>query len=115
MVSHLFGRPPTHFDSHQHQHLEDPVRSVLVETGLRLGVPVRDCTPGIVYRGDFYGQTSGGDPLPEAITVDALLGLLSSLPEGLPSSAVTRPPTRRKGQPTLQSVRSSWRCSATPV
>jgi predicted glycoside hydrolase/deacetylase ChbG (UPF0249 family) len=79
----LFGRPPTHFDSHQHQHLEDPVRSVLVETGLRLGVPVRDCTPGIVHRGDFYGQTSRGDPLPEAITVDALLGLLSSLPEGI--------------------------------
>lgn len=79
----LFGRRPTHLDSHQHRHLEEPILSVLVEAGLRLGVPVRGCTPGITYRGDFYGQTGTGDPLPEAITLDALLRLLSSLPEGV--------------------------------
>jgi chitin disaccharide deacetylase len=78
----LFGRPPTHLDSHQHVHADEPIRSVLVETGLRLGVPVRGCTPGINYRGDFYGQTGTGEPLPEAITLEALLGLLSTLPAG---------------------------------
>ena len=79
----VFGRQPTHLDSHQHQHLEDPVRSVLVEAGERLGIPVRGFTPGIAYRGDFYGQTGRGEPFPEAITVDALLRLLSSLPDGI--------------------------------
>jgi len=79
----LFGRQPTHLDSHQHRHLEEPIRSVVVETGRRLGVPVRGCTEGIAYRGDFYGQSGRGDPFPEGITVDALLRLLASLPEGV--------------------------------
>jgi predicted glycoside hydrolase/deacetylase ChbG (UPF0249 family) len=79
----LFGRQPTHIDSHQHRHLDDPVRSVVVDVGRRLGVPVRHCTPGIDYRGDFYGQSGRGDPFPEAISVDALLRLLASLPEGV--------------------------------
>jgi len=79
----VFGRPPTHLDSHQHRHLEEPVRSVVVETGARLGVPVRECTPRIQYRGDFYGQSGRGEPVPQAITVDALLGLLGSLPNGV--------------------------------
>ena len=79
----LFGHEPTHLDSHQHLHLVEPLHSILVETGLRLGVPVRGCTPGIAYRGDFYGQTGRGEPLAEAITLDALLELLSSLPPGV--------------------------------
>ncbi len=79
----LFRRQPTHLDSHQHRHVHEPVRSVLVEAGRRLRVPVRGCTPGIVYRGDFYGQTGRGEPVPDAITTDALLRLLSSLPEGI--------------------------------
>jgi predicted glycoside hydrolase/deacetylase ChbG (UPF0249 family) len=79
----LFGRQPTHLDSHQHRHLEEPVRSVVVEAGGRLGVPVRGCTSQVAYRGDFYGQTGTGEPLPEAITVEALVGLLASLPPGV--------------------------------
>lgn len=79
----LFGRQPTHLDSHQHRHTEEPIRSVLVETGRRLGVPVRGFTPGIAYRGDFYGQTGRGDPFPEAITVEALVRLISGLPDGI--------------------------------
>jgi predicted glycoside hydrolase/deacetylase ChbG (UPF0249 family) len=79
----LFGRQPTHLDSHQHRHTVEPIRSVVVETGRRLRVPVRGFTPGIAYRGDFYGQTGRGDPLPEAITVEALIRLISSLPDGI--------------------------------
>jgi hypothetical protein len=79
----LFARGPTHLDSHQHVHREEPLRSVLLEAGRRLGIPVRDLAPGLVYRGDFYGQTAKGEPLPDAIAVDALLGLLSSLPPGI--------------------------------
>ena len=79
----LFGREPTHLDSHQHVHREEPLRSVLLEAGRRLDIPVRGLTPGILYRGDFYGQTAEGEPLPDAIAVDALLGLLSALPPGV--------------------------------
>ena len=79
----LFGRQPTHLDSHQHVHVEEPICSVLVETGRRLGIPVRGCSPGITHRGDFYGQTATGEPLPEAITPEALMRLLSTLPAGI--------------------------------
>lgn len=79
----LFGREPTHLDSHQHVHREEPLRAILTDVGRTLGIPVRDATPGIVYRGDFYGQTPKGEPFPEAISVDALLRLLSALPPGV--------------------------------
>lgn len=79
----LLGRNPTHLDSHQHVHRQEPVRSALGQVGRELGVPVRDVLGGVVYRGDFYGQDGKGRPLPEAITVDALLGLLRDLPRGL--------------------------------
>jgi len=35
------------------------------------------------YEGGFYGQTGCGDPLPDAITVEALLGILTILPSGV--------------------------------
>jgi chitin disaccharide deacetylase len=102
----LFGRQPTHLDSHQHRHLDEPVRSVVVETGRRLGIPVRGCTPGIEYRGDFYGQIGTGEPFPEAITVDALLRLLTSLPEGV---------TELGCHPAVEPVEGSSYSSERPV
>lgn len=78
----LLGRPPTHLDSHQHVHRADPVRRLLIEAGDRLGVPVRQVTPGLAYRGDFYGQTGAGQPYPEGITVDALLAVMRSVDDG---------------------------------
>jgi predicted glycoside hydrolase/deacetylase ChbG (UPF0249 family) len=79
----LFGRSPTHLDSHQHVHRGEPVRTVVLEAARRLAIPVRDLTPGIVYRGDFYGQTAKGEPVPDAIAVTHLLRVLSSLPSGV--------------------------------
>lgn len=78
----LLGREPTHLDSHQHVHRQEPVRSALRRAGERLGVPVRQVAGGITYRGDFYGQDGRGWPVPEAITVEALVGVLETLPEG---------------------------------
>lgn len=78
----LLGRPPTHLDSHQHVHQDDPVRTVLARAGRRLGVPVRHVTPGITYCGGFYGQDGEGQPYPDAITVEALVALLRDLPVG---------------------------------
>ena len=79
---HLLGRDPTHLDSHQHIHLREPVRSVLIELAGELGVPLRHYDPRIRYNGDFYGQTGEGEPLPEAISVDALIDILVALPSG---------------------------------
>ena len=79
----LFDRDPTHLDSHQHVHRHEPVRSALRRAGERLGVPVRDLSRTVRYRGDFYGQDGRGWPVPGAITVEFLLRLLEGLPEGV--------------------------------
>jgi predicted glycoside hydrolase/deacetylase ChbG (UPF0249 family) len=79
----LLGRHPTHLDSHQHVHRHEPVRSALRRAGDRLGVPVRHHEAGIRYRGDFYGQDARGWPVPQAITVAGLVGVLETLPEGV--------------------------------
>jgi predicted glycoside hydrolase/deacetylase ChbG (UPF0249 family) len=78
----LVGRDPTHIDSHQHVHREEPVRSVLVEIAYQLAVPLRDCSPEVRYCGDFYGQTETGSPLPDVICVDSLVQILAALPPG---------------------------------
>jgi chitin disaccharide deacetylase len=78
----LLERPPTHLDSHQHAHRDEPLRSALLEHGRRLGVPVRDLDARVRFCGAFYGQTGRGDALPEAITAQALAGLIASLPPG---------------------------------
>jgi chitin disaccharide deacetylase len=79
----LVGRAPTHLDSHQHVHRTNPVKQLLADAGQRLGVPVRDVTPGVTYNGTFYGQDGRGSPIPEAITVDSLVGIIERLPAGV--------------------------------
>jgi len=79
----LTGRDPSHIDSHQHAHLREPARSVVLEAALELRVPVRDCNPEIRYCGRFYGQTAEGSPYPEGITSNALIEIMSQLPPGI--------------------------------
>ncbi len=78
----LVGRDPTHIDSHQHVHQEEPVRSILAGIAEKLNVPLRHYSPTVTYCGSFYGQSSKGQPLPETITVEGLLGTLAGLPPG---------------------------------
>lgn len=79
----LLGRDPTHLDSHQHVHNEEPARGILARLGRALSVPVRGFSPAIHYCGAFYGQTHEGEPLPDALEVEALLTLLRKLPDGV--------------------------------
>jgi predicted glycoside hydrolase/deacetylase ChbG (UPF0249 family) len=79
----LVGRPPSHVDSHQHVHREEPVRSVLLEVAEELQVPLRSLRSPATYRGEFYGQYGRGVPYPEGITFASLLSLLDDLPEGV--------------------------------
>ena len=78
----LLGRDPTHLDSHQHVHMQEPARSVLAAVACRLGVLLRRCTAGIRYCGSFYGQTDTGEAFPEGIQAAALVALLKRLPAG---------------------------------
>ena len=71
----LVGRDPTHLDSHQHVHLEEPVRSVAAAMAAELGVPLRHLCPDVVHCGGFYGQTGRGEPAPEMLAADVLLRL----------------------------------------
>lgn len=79
----LTGRDPDHIDSHQHVHLRELVRSVVLEEALESRAPVRDCNLEIRYCGCFYGQTAEGSPYAEGITSDALIEILSQLPPGI--------------------------------
>lgn len=79
----LSGVSPTHIDSHQHVHQREPVRSILIKMGRKLGVPVRHYSRDVRYCGDFYGQTTEGAVVTDAISVAGLTRILATLPSGL--------------------------------
>jgi len=78
----LLDRPPTHIDSHQHVHRDDPARSIAQSLAHRIGVPLREQTRGISYCGDFYGQDAESQTMPDALSVARLKSILASLPDG---------------------------------
>ncbi len=79
----LTGRDPSHLDSHQHVHREEPVRTALVAIARRLGVPLRAEHERIRHCGDFHGQDRTGRPVPGGVTVPGLLAILHTLPDGV--------------------------------
>jgi predicted glycoside hydrolase/deacetylase ChbG (UPF0249 family) len=83
MFRGLVGGEPSHINSHQHIHMREPVRSVALELCQSLGVPLRNLCPEVNYFTKFYGQTAEGLPLPAFISVDWLIDILSTLPNGL--------------------------------
>lgn len=78
----LVGVDPTHLDSHQHVHRDEPARSVLRSLAARLGVPLRGESLAPRYCGEFYGQTDKGEPIDGAVGIDSLLAILRALSEG---------------------------------
>ena len=78
----LVGTGPTHVDSHQHAHRNEPLRSIVTARAAEFGIPVRHFTPGIQYCGDFYGQNEEGEAFTERITAEFLARLLAGLPHG---------------------------------
>ncbi|MEO5903727.1 MAG: ChbG/HpnK family deacetylase [Gemmatimonadaceae bacterium] len=79
----LTGRNPTHVDSHQHAHQNEPLRSIVLDLARQIGVPVRHFSPNVVYVGDFYGQNETGDAFPERLTPRFLCGLIESVGDGI--------------------------------
>jgi predicted glycoside hydrolase/deacetylase ChbG (UPF0249 family) len=78
----LTGQDPTHLDTHQHAHREEPARSILLALGDELDVPVRELRGGIRYAGGFYGADDLGKPWLEGVTVETLVRLLRELEPG---------------------------------
>jgi len=76
----LLGRDPTHLDSHQHVHEQEPAKGVAEALAAELGVPLRN--RAIRYEGGFYGQSGKGEPFPAGITPQALMDLIRNLPPG---------------------------------
>jgi predicted glycoside hydrolase/deacetylase ChbG (UPF0249 family) len=79
----LMGQDPTHVDSHQHIHREEPAHSVIASIADALGVPLRHFSSRVQYCGSFYGQTPKGLPCPEALSVESLIQILRVLPPGI--------------------------------
>ena len=79
----LLRRDPTHLDSHQHVHTEEPARSILEGIARELDVPLRHRSARLRHDGRFYGQTRTGDPLTAGITPAHLVEMLGSLPDGV--------------------------------
>ena len=78
----LYGDYPSHLDSHQHVHRSEPVRSTLLEVASELGVVLRGEDRGVDYCGSFHGQTGRSEAMSEAITVEALVTILTDLEPG---------------------------------
>jgi len=79
----LMGCNPTHIDSHQHVHRDNPARTVLQGVARELGIPLRHYRADVSYEGRFYGQSHKGEGFLEAIRVESLLDIIWTLPAGM--------------------------------
>jgi len=79
----LTGIKPSHLDSHQHVHFDEPVRSIARRIAEGLGIPLRGVTAGVQYCGKFYGQSGKGELCHEAVGVESLIRIIEDLPVGI--------------------------------
>lgn len=84
----LFGRPPTHLDSHHHVGLHPPVREAVLDVARALGVPVRSQNASARERARSAGLRTPdhffGESGPEAYWTPArTLAVLRALPPGV--------------------------------
>jgi predicted glycoside hydrolase/deacetylase ChbG (UPF0249 family) len=71
----LFGRGPTHVDSHRHMHRQPHLRPVFRELVEPLGIPLRD-DGRVQFVGDFYAQWEWQVTELDKVSVDAFVALL---------------------------------------
>lgn len=79
----LTGVAPTHLDSHQHVHREEPLRHVLIRFAQEAGIPLRHFSPRVSFFGGFFGQGHRAAPFPEGITIENLCEIMRTLPPGV--------------------------------
>jgi chitin disaccharide deacetylase len=79
----LVGRDPTHLDSHQHVHGWSRMTEIFARVASEVGVPLRHHLGGVQYCGDLYGHDPKGNPIPEALTPDAVIEIIRALQPGV--------------------------------
>jgi predicted glycoside hydrolase/deacetylase ChbG (UPF0249 family) len=79
----LMGRNPTHIDSHQHVHNDEPLKAILTYLAKQLGVVLRHIDARVNYCGAFYGQSDKGYAYHEGISAASLVKILGELPPGV--------------------------------
>ncbi|HTX52799.1 MAG TPA: ChbG/HpnK family deacetylase [Candidatus Baltobacteraceae bacterium] len=84
----VFGRPPTHLDTHYHMHRLEPVFAVLLDLAAELQVPVRALSPEMAAtireRGLAAVDRAVGDVAADAYwTADNLIALIETLGSGV--------------------------------
>jgi predicted glycoside hydrolase/deacetylase ChbG (UPF0249 family) len=70
----VFGRPPTHLDSHHNAHRDPRLLPLFLELSRRHGLPLREHSPAR-YFSNFYGQWDGETHL-EQVSVENLIRML---------------------------------------
>jgi chitin disaccharide deacetylase len=83
LFRNLMARNPTHLDSHQHVHRDEPAGSAMARLASELGVVLRDRSSRVRHCGEFYGQTGTGEPFPEGIALEHLVEVIETLPAGV--------------------------------
>lgn len=78
----LMGCEPTHFDSHQHVHRHEPVRSLLRATADAGRRVLRNHHPEVHHEGGFYGQGQHGASRTDWISPAAFIRMLASVGPG---------------------------------
>lgn len=78
----LIGDDPTHLDSHQHAHLQQPALGLVAAFAEEWQIPLRRVTSAVQHCGSFYGQGEEGIPYPDGITVHNLRLLMANLAPG---------------------------------
>ncbi|MBM4258855.1 MAG: ChbG/HpnK family deacetylase [Deltaproteobacteria bacterium] len=82
----LFGRPPTHLDSHHHVHLRQELKPFFIDWAGERSLHLRD-TGGARYNGAFYGQWYDAEWnfhfAPDFISIENLEKILRKLPDGV--------------------------------
>ena len=78
----LMGCEPTHFDSHQHVHNSEPVRSILQSVAKSARRVLRSHDAKVRYFGGFYGQADKGESYPEWVSPEAFIRLLTEAGPG---------------------------------
>lgn len=81
--SYSMGRKPTHIDSHQHVHLRESIRPVVIKIARELNITLRGCSDKVNYCGNFYGQNTDGSSLHDAISVNGLQQIITKLSDGV--------------------------------
>jgi predicted glycoside hydrolase/deacetylase ChbG (UPF0249 family) len=70
----VFGRPPTHLDSHHNAHRDPRLLPLFLELSRQHGLPLREHSPAR-YFSNFYGQWDGETHL-EQVSVENLIRML---------------------------------------